>query len=98
MYSDIDLVACTEVGTPCNPSNLLRVFKRFISQASVPKIRFHDLRHTHATLLLQQGVNPKVVAERLGHADTRLTLDTYSHLMPNIQKDAAKKFGEILFK
>ncbi len=55
------------------------------------------MRHTHATLLLLQGVNPKIVSERLGHADVRITLDTYSHLMPSMQKDTAIKFGEMWF-
>lgn len=55
------------------------------------------MRHTHATLLLLQGVNPKIVSERLGHADVRITLDTYSHLLPSMQKDTAIKFGKMLF-
>jgi integrase len=55
------------------------------------------MRHTHATLLLLQGVNPKIVSERLGHADVRITLDTYSYLLPSMQKDTAIKFGEMLF-
>jgi len=55
------------------------------------------MRHTHATLLLLQGTNPKIVSERLGHATTRLTLDTYSHLLPSMQKETAEKFGMLLF-
>jgi integrase len=54
-------------------------------------VRFHDLRHTHATQLLQAGVHPKVVQERLGHASIGITLDTYSHVMPGMQEEAAKK-------
>ncbi|WP_434182251.1 site-specific integrase [Bacillus thuringiensis] len=62
------------------------------------KIRFHDMRHTHATLLLLQGVNPKIVLERFGHADVRITLDMYNHLLPSMQKDTALKFGKKLFE
>lgn len=97
IYNNHDLVVCTEIGTPCNPRNLLRTFNNAIEKASLTKLRFHDLRHTHATLLLKQGVNPKIVAERLGHSDVRMTLDTYSHLMPSMQKDTAKAFGKMLF-
>ena len=56
----------------------------------------HDLRHTHATLMLKQGVNPKIVSERLGHASVVITLDTYSHVLPGLQEDAALKFEEVL--
>ena len=63
----------------------------------LPKIRFHDLRHCHATLLLQQGVHPKVVQERLGHSTIAMTLDTYSHVMPGMQRQAVADFAERLF-
>ena len=96
-YCDLDLVVCTETGTPTNKSNLRRIFNSIIKKAKVPKIRYHDMRHTHATLLLLQGVNPKIVSERLGHADTRITLDTYSHLLPSMQKETARNFGKMLF-
>ncbi|BCA35680.1 tyrosine-type recombinase/integrase [Bacillus thuringiensis] len=96
-YKNLDLVVCTEFGTPTHKSNIRRVFKSIIKKVGIPKIRFHDMRHTHATLLLLQGVNPKIVSERLGHADVRITLDTYSHLLPSMQKDTAIKFGEMLF-
>ncbi|WP_129727929.1 site-specific integrase [Ectobacillus funiculus] len=96
-YNNMDLVVCTELGTPTNKSNIRRSFNAIIKKAKLPKIRFHDMRHTHATLLLLQGVNPKIVSERLGHADVRITLDTYSHLLPSMQKDTAIKFGKMLF-
>ncbi|HGO9425620.1 TPA: tyrosine-type recombinase/integrase [Bacillus cereus] len=96
-YNNLDLVVCTEFGTPTHKSNIRRVFKSIIKKADIPKIRFHDMRHTHATLLLLQGVNPKIVSERLGHADVRITLDTYSHLLPSMQKDTAINFGKMLF-
>lgn len=97
-YTDHDLVIPTTLGTPISPRNLLRTFYRLIENVGLPKITFHDLRHTHATLLLMQGVHPKIVAERLGHADVRITLNTYSHLLPNMQKDTAAAFGEMFYK
>lgn len=97
LYQDMNLVNASELGTPINPSNLRRNFNIFIKKAGLPKIRFHDLRHTHATLLLKEEVNPKIVSERLGHADTRMTLDRYSHVLPNMQKETATKFGELLY-
>jgi integrase len=60
--------------------------------AGVPQIRFHELRHTHATMLLQLGENPKVVSERLGHADVTITLNTYSHVLPTMQESLAQNF------
>lgn len=96
-YVNFDLVVCTSSGTTTNKSNIRRTFKAIIKKADLPKIRFHDMRHTHATLLLLQGVNPKIVSERLGHADVRITLDTYSHLLPSMQKETARNFGKMLF-
>lgn len=97
-YKNLNLVVCTGFGTPTHKSNIRRVFKSIIKKADIPKIRFHDMRHTHATLLLLQGVNPKIVSERLGHADVRITLDTYSHLLPSMQRETALQFGKMLFK
>lgn len=67
-----------------------------IKKAAMPKIRFHDLRHTHATLLLAKGVNVKVISERLGHSNIKITLDTYSHVLPTMQEEAVNKIEEIL--
>ncbi len=84
-------------GGPIRRSNLLRRwFYPLLARAGLPKVRFHDLRHTHASLLLAQGVNPKVVQERLGHSQISLTLDTYSHVMPSLQRDAARRLDELL--
>jgi integrase len=68
---------------------LVTQFKRLISQANLPDLRFHDLRHTSASLLLAQGVHPKIVQERLGHADISMTLNRYSHVTPDMQRAAA---------
>ncbi|MDA2643556.1 MULTISPECIES: site-specific integrase [Bacillus cereus group] len=95
-YQDNDLVMCTPSGTPINPANVRRSLNALIQKAAVPKIRFHDLRHTHATLLLAKGVNVNVISERLGHSNIKITLDTYSHVLPTMQEDAVNKIEEIL--
>ncbi len=71
-----------EDGTPLNPEAFSDAFQRHVKAAQLPRIRLHDLRHTHATLALSAGVHPKVVSERLGHASVAFTLDTYSHAIP----------------
>lgn len=76
-YQDNDLVMCNPFGTLINPANVRRSLNALIKKAAVPKIRFHNLRHTYATLLLAKGVNVKVVSERLGHSNIKITLDTY---------------------
>ncbi|MBN1370440.1 MAG: tyrosine-type recombinase/integrase [Anaerolineaceae bacterium] len=91
-----DLVFPSTLGTPLDSRNLFRIFKEILQQTSLPNIRFHDLRHTAATLLLQQNVHPKVVQERLGHSDISLTLNTYSHVVPGMQEEAADKMDELL--
>lgn len=93
-----DLVFPSTVGTPINPSNLRRTFNRIIAKAELPKITFHDLRHCHATLMLKAGVNPKIVSERLGHSSIKVTLDTYSHVLPGLQAEAAELFADLLRK
>ena len=91
-----DLIFPSVFGTPLDHSNLSKDFKESLMRAGLPEIRFHDLRHTAATLLLMQGVNPKIVQERLGHSDISLTLNTYSHVMPSMQEEAAEKLDELL--
>ena len=87
-----DLVFCNTIGRPVEAQNLVRrSFKPLLERAGLPSIRFHDLRHTSATLLLGQNVHPKVVQERLGHSQVSVTMDTYSHVMPSMQRDAADK-------
>jgi len=85
-----NLVFTNSFGKPVSTPNFLkRYYKRMIEQAGLDKTTcFHDLRHTHATLLLKQGVNIKVISERLGHSTVNMTLDTYSHLMPDMQQTA----------
>ncbi len=79
-------------GRPLQPNSLTHEFVRLLAKAKgLPRIRFHDLRHTHATHLLANGVHPKVAQERLGHASVGVTLDLYSHVLPGMQEDAAAK-------
>jgi integrase len=91
------LIFATETGTVIKPSNLRnRSFKPLPKKARLPPIRFHDLRHTCATLLLSKDVNPKVLSEMLGHFSISVTLDIYFHLLPNMQEKAAKALEEAL--
>lgn len=96
-YFDKGLVIATATGNQLIPRDLKKVFDRLISEANLRKITFHDLRHTHASLLLKQNVHPKIVSERLGHSSIQMTLDTYSHLMPNMQKQVANDLADMLF-
>jgi len=71
-------------------------FAKVLRKAGLPHLRFHDLRHSHTSLLLKAGVHPKIVSERLGHANIGITLDTYSHVLPGLQERAAECFDEML--
>jgi integrase len=96
-YADEGLVFTTEVGTLINPSNLRqRSLAPLLKKAGLPHIRFHDLRHTCATLLFQSNVHPKFVQELLGHATIAITLDTYSHVMPGMGDATARAMQEAL--
>jgi integrase len=95
-WEENDLIFPSKLGTPLHHANMFREYKELLKKTGLPLIRFHDLRHTSATLLLQQGVHPKIVQERLGRADIRMTLNTYSHVLPSMQEDAALKMDELL--
>jgi integrase len=83
-------------GQPLKPNSLTHEFVRFIAGTTLPRIRFHDLRHSHATHLLASGVHPKIAQERLGHATIAVTLDLYSHVLPGMQEDAASRVDAAL--
>jgi len=83
--------------SPIHPDLISQTFERLLAKIDLPRIRLHDLRHTHATILLQQGVNPKVVSERLGHASVSFTMDVYQHVLPGMQAQAAATFGTAIF-
>ena len=90
------LVFTDEQGDPLHPNVVTRTFAKLIIQAGAPRIRLHDLRHTHATLSLQAGVHVKIVSERLGHSSVMITLDTYSHAIPGLQRDAAERVAALI--
>jgi integrase len=96
-WDNNDLVFCNEVGWPINVNNLLnRSFRPLLARAGLPRIRFHDLRHTAATLLLGRGVHPKILSEMLGHSQVSITLDLYSHVTPRMHQEAARIFDALL--
>ncbi len=101
-WQDNDLIICTSKGTPINPNNVSRSFAALVRETRLPdgtplrRIRVHDLRHTSATLLLLAGTPAKIVSERLGHASVGITLDLYSHVLPDMQADAASAMDRIL--
>jgi integrase len=97
-YEDRGFVFPGPLGGPLDPSVLTRTFEKLVKKAGFHDIRLHDLRHFHATLMLQQGANPKVVQERLGHSSFSVTMDTYSHVVPGLQEQAVKDFSEAMIK
>ena len=84
-------VCAGEDGQPIQPQSLTHAWHRFLARTRLPRLRFHDLRHSHATHMLASGVHPKIASERLGHATVGLTLDTYSHVIPGMQEDAVAR-------
>lgn len=97
LYEDRNLVFATEIGTPLDASNVVRrSFKPLLKTAGLPNIRFHDLRHTCATLLFGKGLHPKIVQERLGHSSISVTMDVYSAFLPDTQEKAADAMDDLL--
>ena len=104
---ETDLIFASQAGTPLSIKNInRRYFKPLLQDLNFgditdnkfkPWYRLYDLRHTHATMLLKAGVHPKIVSERLGHSSITLTLDTYSHVLPSMQDEAAKKINQLMF-
>ena len=95
-YEDKGLVFADALGRPLHPHTLWDAWRRIVKAANLPRLRFHDLRHAHASLLMAQGVHPKIVSERLGHSSVSITLDIYSHVAPNLQADAAAGLDALL--
>ena len=95
-WQETGLVFTTRIGTPIEPSNLSKGFKTLLQEAGLPSIRLHDLRHTAATLMLTQGVSPRVVMETLGHSQISLTMNTYSHVLPELKREAAARMNKFL--
>ena len=97
-WQTLDLVFCSEIGSPLSIPNLTyRYFRPILEKAKLPQIRLYDLRHSHATLLLAADEHIKIVSERLGHSTTRLTLDTYSHVLKSMQEKTSAKLEDMLY-
>ncbi|MEE2927094.1 MAG: tyrosine-type recombinase/integrase [Chloroflexota bacterium] len=96
--TESSLVFCQLDGSPLLPRSVSQAWTRLVRQAGFPGIRLHDARHTHATLMLEQGVNWKIISERLGHGSVAMTLDLYAHASPGLQKAAAEGFDKVLDK
>ena len=95
-YQDSGLVFTREDGAPIHPQSLSWSFRHRVKRAGLPLIRFHDLRHTYATLALSAGVHPKIVSERLGHSSIAITLDTYSHVIPALAEQEANRVASMI--
>ena len=96
IWQEQDYIFCTSHGSPFHVTYIVNTFRTLLKKASLPRIRFHDMRHSAATLLLSMGIHPKVVQEILGHSNIRITMDVYSHVLPSIQKDAMTKLSDVL--
>lgn len=94
--TDDHLITCGYDGEPMKPEHLSREFPKAVVKAGLPRVNFHTLRHSHATLMLTGGVHPKIAQERLGHSSISITMDLYSHLVPGLQKEAAEKVDTAL--
>ncbi len=97
-YQDSGLVVTRENGALVHPDRFTQLFDKHVKNSGLPRIRLHDLRHTHASLALAAGVYPKVVSERLGDATVAFTLDVYSHAVPALQQEAADRVAALIFK
>ena len=95
-YQDFGLVFCREDGTPIHPDRFTQMFDKHVKDSGLPRIRLHDLRHTHATLALAAGIHPKVVSERLGHSTVAFTMDVYSHAIPSMEAEAAETIANLV--
>ncbi|HEX6551448.1 MAG TPA: site-specific integrase [Ktedonobacteraceae bacterium] len=97
-WQDHDYVFCTLKGTYIRPNNVVDEFKKLLKKAGLPSIRFHDVRHSAATLLLSLGVHAKVVQEMIGHTQISMTMDIYSHVLPSMQQDAVGKLNSLIVR
>lgn len=95
-FNPLKMVFCNEAGEPMNPDFVTRSFKRDREAAKLPPIRFHDLRHGHATMLLELGEDIKVISDRLGHSSITITADVYSHVREKMQREASDKLAKVL--
>ena len=96
-WTDLDLVFPSGAGTPLTASNVRRAFRKLLAASGLPNIRFHDLRHTAASLMLNHGIPVLIVSKRLGHSKPSITLDVYGHLIPSRQEEAAQLMDNLMF-
>lgn len=96
-YQNNDLICCKDDGTPYNTGSFSHKFANFLKKHGLKHIRLHDIRHTNATLMLENGIPAKIASERLGHSGIAITLDTYSHVSPKMQKEAVEKLSSDIF-
>jgi len=96
-WTSLDLVFPSNTGTPITASNIRRAFRRLLTASRLPKIRFHDLRHTAASLMLNHGIPVLIVSKRLRHSKPSITIDVYGHLIPSRQEEAAQLMDNLMF-
>ncbi|KEK23995.1 hypothetical protein BAGA_04590 [Bacillus gaemokensis] len=94
-YTDLDLVLPSKYGNSLDQRSIRRSFYHISEKLGLPRIRFHDLRHSHATMLIQQNVNIKLISERLGHSQIQTTLNIYAHAVPELQRSVAEKIDQV---
>lgn len=96
-WTHLDLIFSSTVGTPLTASNIRRDFRKLLKASGLPKIRFHDLRHTAASLMLNHGIPVLIVSKRLGHSKPSITIDVYGHIIPSRQEEAAQLMDNLMF-
>jgi len=92
----MDMVFPSTIRTPIDPTNLLKKYRQVLKMAELPRLRFHDLRHTSASLMLNNGVDVLVASKRLGHAKPSITLDVYGHLLDPAQSEVSNKLDKLI--
>jgi len=97
-FQNLNFVIRQEDGSPLKPDSMTQKWERFIEYNHLPPIRLHDLRHSNATALIMAGVNPRVVQQRLGHSDVNITLNTYTHVLPEMDVEAAQILDSLVLK
>jgi len=98
IYQDYDLVVCNSRGELLKPDYLTKMFTKYLRENNLPKIRFHDLRHTNATLMLEGKVPPKIASKRLGHSSIGITMDLYSHVPDEMDREASHILEDFIYK
>lgn len=93
---EVVAVFTTAIGTPLDSRNVTKAFQSLLERVGLPRMRFHDLRHSAATLMLAEGVPPRVIMETLGHSNIGMTMNLYAHVVPSLQRDAADRMDEVL--